>query len=197
MPQIELKRVRLQSWGGQIWTAKGFKGDDPAYAAHFIFPKDHVDAVLKIPTLVMIEQAMKQAASDKFGAKAESVLKTAKLNNKIPVHDGDAKAESDGYAGNMYVSSRCPGDRPAPRVVHRQLNADGSLIDVKQADGVIYDGCYVNAIVDIYGYETGSIGLTAGLRAVRYVGPGDAFGGGAPVTAGAFSSIPEEDDIAF
>lgn len=203
MPQIEIKRGRLQSWGGQIWTAKGFEGSDPAYAGHIIFPKDHIDPVLKIPTLVMIDNAITQAAKDKFGESKNKdgipayvqVLKAAKLNNKIPVHDGDAKADSDGYAGNMFVSARSPGDKPAPQVVHRILDANGGLIPVSQADGVIYDGCFVNMIVDIFGYDKGSNGIGARLRAVRYVAPGDAFGGGAPVAASAFSAIPEDADI--
>lgn len=195
MPQIELKRVRLQSWGGQIWNPKGFEGSDPAYAAHFIFAKDHVDSVLKIPTLTMIENAMKAAAVDTFGTKADAMLKAAKLNSKVPVHDGDTKPDSDGYAGNMFLSSRRKGTQSPPRIVHRKLNADGSLIDITQADGVIYDGCIVNAIIDIYGYTTGSNGIAAGLRGVRFVEDGDAFGSGAPVQASAFSTLSDEVDI--
>lgn len=193
MPQIELKNVRLQSFGGQIWNPKAFDGQDPAYTAHAIFPADHIDRVLKIKTVDMIEKAMEQAAIAKFGTKADAMFKAAKLAQKIPMHSGDMRPQSDGYPGNMFLSSRLDAEKPAPTVIDRQGNP------TKQADGIVYDGCMVDLIVDIFGYDRGSNGIGAALRGVRFCGPGDAFGFGAPVQASAFSQVEDDgsDDIAL
>lgn len=191
--RIELKGVRMQSWGGQIWNVKGFEGGDPSYSAHFIFAKDHKDRVTGKLTVDMIEAAMLDAAKEKFGAKAEATLKSARLSNKIPYHDGDGKPESDGYAGNLYLSARSPGNKPGPAVLHRLKNADGSPWNLTQDEGILYDGCLVDVIVDIYGYDKGSNGITAGLKGVRFYKQSDAFGNGAPITDSAFSELAADD----
>lgn len=191
--RIELKGVRLQSWGGQIWNAKSYKGNEPTYSAHFIFGKDHKDRISSELTSAIIERAMLEAATEKFGAKAATVLKSVKGIGKVPMHDGDDKEDKDGYPGNWYVSARTPGKNPAPKVLHRARQPDGSEWVLTQRDGIIFDGCFVDAIIDIYAYDTPTNGVTAGLKGIRYVGPGDAFGGGAPVTSDSFSELSADD----
>lgn len=190
--RVELRGLRMQSWGGQIWNAKGFDGGDPAYAMHGIFAKDLKDRVSGKLIVDMIEEAMKAAAQEFWPAKWEAMLKAVKASGKIPYHDGDTKPDSDGYAGNLYISARLPASKPAPTVIHR-LKKDGRQWDLKQADGILYDGCIVDLIVDIFAYDTGSNGITAWIKGVRFVQQGDAFGNGAPISGDAFSELAEDD----
>lgn len=192
--RIELKGVRLQQWGGQLWTAKGYKGGDPNYQLHAIFPKDHKDRFTGQKTIDIIEAAMVDAAKELFGSKWEATLKAAKLADRVPIHDGDSKPESDGYPGNYFVMAKSRGGKPAPTVLHRLKDPEtGGQWKVKQSDGIVYDGCYVDVIMDIYAYDEPQNGITAGLKGLRFVKDGDAFGNGAPINADAFSELPSDD----
>ncbi len=83
-------------------------------------------------------------ARDKRGAKADSVLKTLRSTLKICLHDGDEKAEYEGYSGNKFVFA---SNKARPRIV------DQDNMILVQADGCPYAGYYVNAVIDIWAQD--------------------------------------------
>ena len=137
--EMILKNVRITTFGQQtIYTAKSFPGgNDPTeyFSLNAIIPKDH-------PQIPQIEKMMLEAAIKKFGEKkAASVLKAAKLIGKVPFRDGDAKADYDGFEGNMFLSARTSVDKGRPTVFDNLRNPvvagdpnspyDGSYCDLE------------------------------------------------------------------
>jgi hypothetical protein len=84
----------------------------------------------------------------------------------------------------MYINAR---DKKPPRIIdkHPVKDANGNLVGkvITEADGIIYAGCYVDAIVDIYALDHKQFGkrICCGLKGVQFQADGDAFGGSAPV----------------
>jgi hypothetical protein len=122
--------------------------------------------------------------------KGAVVFKVLEAADKLCLHDGDAKAEYEGFKGNKFVSSR---GKVRPSVF------DGQRQELTEADGKPYSGCYVNASLEIWAQDN-SYGkrLNAQLRGVQFFRDGDAFaGGGQPADADEFDDIaaPEADDL--
>lgn len=128
-----------------------------------------------------IETAITQVAKDKWGAKSEAVLAAIRPNNmRFNVQDGDL-SDYDGYAGNVVVKS---SGTVKPIVIGRDRQP------VAEDSGVIYSGCYVNAVVTFFGYDNQGKGISASLGGVQFMKDGDKFGGGGS------TSIDEFDDLA-
>jgi hypothetical protein len=179
---IRLNNVRLAF--PKIWTAEPFPGGNdptPYFSANFILPKNH-------PQAKALEALMVKLANAKWLVKGPAVLKAAKAIGKVFYRDGDAKAEYDGFEGNMFVSAR---SKTRPNIF------DGMRNPIAEADGIIYAGCYVNATIECYAYTKGNNGLGAELKGIQYLGKGDAFGaGGKPADPDDFDEIgdPEEGE---
>jgi len=75
------------------------------------------------------------------------------------------------------------------------LNRDKT--PVAEADGVLYGGCYVNALLDVWAQDN-AFGkrINATLKGVQFVRDGDAFGGGAPASADDFPDESESEESA-
>jgi hypothetical protein len=179
--EIRLENVRLAF--AKLWTPEPFPGGQdptPYFSANFIMPKNH-------PQVPQLEKLMRDLAIAKWGPqKGPVALKAAKAVGKVFFRDGDAKAEYDGFEGNMFVSAR---SKTRPNIF------DGMRNTVTEADGVIYAGCYVNAIVSCYAYTKGNNGLGAGLKGVQFKAKGDAFsGGGTPADSDDFDEIGASED---
>jgi hypothetical protein len=74
------------------------------------------------------------------------------------------------------------------------LNKDKSPLT--EADGVVYSGCYVNGIIDLWA-QNNNYGkrINATLLGVQFAGDGEAFSsGGSSASADDFDDI---DDVAF
>ena len=178
--EIRLENVRLAF--PKLWTAEPFPGGTdptPYFSAMFILGKDH-------PQAKQLEAMMDRIAKEKWNARGPAVLKAAKAMGKVFYRDGDSKAEYDGFEGNMFVSAR---SKTRPTVL------DGLRQTTTEADGIVYGGCYVNAIISCFGYTKGNNGLGAGLKGVQFRAKGDAFsGGGIPADADDFDEIGTSDD---
>lgn len=182
--KVQLKNVRLSFPG--LFEATAFKpGDELKYKATFLVPKGsqqekEIEAAIKA-TLVEFP---------KCGAKrADAVLNQIRHNpNKFCFQDGDTK-EYDGYAGMMALTAKNSA---------RPLLIDRDKTPLTAADGKPYAGCYVNASVEIFAYDSSGIGISASLKGVQFVRDGDAFGGGAPASADEFDDlgVEEEADLA-
>ena len=120
-----------------------------------------------------IEEAILAAATEAFAGKAGSVLKATRGNvNKFCYLEGDTK-EYDGYAGMKYLAAHRQQKAGPPTV----KDTDGKT-SLGPADGKPYAGCYVNAIVDIYGQTGENVGIRANLLGIQFHSDGDAFSAG-------------------
>lgn len=143
------------------------------YGASLIIPPNH-------PQVPEIEAAIKKVATEKWGAKADAILKALKAQDKTALHDGDLKAQYGGFEGNLYLS--CRSDiKPSVRGVdpNQLLEPDS---------GVVYAGCYVNASIELWAQDSSQWGkrINAQLRGVQFAGPGDAFAAGTSADADEF-----------
>ena len=128
---------------------------------------------------------------------------------------GEKKAKYEGYAGMVTVTARRSKSIPAqdrgkahpdtsvfypdpPQLLGPQRGPDGKFPRVKKGDGLLYSGCYVDAIVRIYCYNGAKDGnphrVNASLEAVKFRAHGEAFGKGAPIDADSMFEDSEVDD---
>lgn len=190
-----LRDVRLAF--PQIWKATAPRGGgDLAFSASFILPPDHTQIIdptkpKKVKTAQYLEDVVfKAVAEAKWGPKAAGILKALKAADKLALHNGDTKAEYEGYEGNLFISSR---SKVRPTVFDQQRN------ELSEQDGKPYSGCYVNASVEFWAQDNPDYGkrINAQLRGVQFLRDGDAFaGGGRPAEADEFDEIqaPEEGE---
>lgn len=175
--KIRLNNVRLSFPG--LFKAEAFKpGDDPKFKATFLIEKGSANHDI-------VEKAIAELAKVRWGAKAEAALKGMRNNpNKFCYQDGDTKTY-DGYEGMMALSAKS---------TVRPLVIDRDRSQLVEADGKPYAGCYVNASVELFGYENSGNGISASLSGVQFVKDGDAFGGGSPAAVTDFDKLEEGAD---
>lgn len=172
--KVNLNNVRLTF--PQLFDAKQVNGQgDPKFSAAFLIPRDH-------PQLGAVKEAIKAAADAKWGAKALEVLKALQASDKLALHDGDAKSDYDGYAGNLFVNA---SNKIRPLVIGQQREP------LTAADGKPYSGCYVNAIVEFWSQDN-QFGkrVNASLLGVQFVKDGERLAGGGVASQDDFEPIP-------
>lgn len=183
--RLTLGNVRLAFAKG-LWEASKYKGQGEAkFKVKLIVPHDHKQKA-------QIDAIIQRIAKEEWGTNAGAVLKALGNNAmKFCWLDGDTQPEWDGFPGNMYlsVSSKV---RPTCKA------ADG-VTPVTESDGVIYGGCYVNALLEFrtQDHQDYGKGLFCTIRGVQFFRPGDAFtGGGKPADDSEFSdlSVDSNDD---
>lgn len=173
--RLKLTHVRLAF--PALFEAKTVNGEgEPAFSAVFLI--DPAD-----PQVKTINQAIEACAKEKFGAKADAVLKAMRAADKTCLHDGDTKADYAGFPGNLFISTRT---KSRPLVI----NVDRSPLTA--ADGKPYAGCYVHASVELWAQDN-SYGkrINAQLRGVQFFKDGDAFAGGGAASADEFDDVSE------
>ena len=156
-------------------NARGEPEGEPKFSATFIMDcEKHASLIAKI------EKTIERLALDYW---------KKKMGYKSCLHDGNDKADMDGYGdGLMFITS---SRKTRPVVVDRQVNP------VTEEDGIIYAGCYVNATVRLW-VQDNKWGkrVNAELRAVQFVKDGESFGAGQVNAEDEFKSLDEElDDI--
>lgn len=163
--KITLNNVR-GAFLDALFVAKTVNGEgEPAYSGTWLLTPDH-------PAIPELEAAFAKVAKDKWGAKADAVMKELNLKDRTALHDGDTKADYDGFPGNMFVTSR---SKTRPTVIDRDRSP------LTAADGKPYSGCYCNVIIELWAQDN-NFGkrINAQLKGVQFVKDGDAFGGGTP-----------------
>src|SRR3990167_2507339 len=172
--RMTIKDVRI-AYAQGIFEARAAKpGDKPKYGAAFIFGKDH-------PALKELSAAVIKAAKVRWVDKADDVLKQLKAADRLPVHSGDAKAASAGYAGNYYLNA---GNLIRPLVL------DSNKAPLTAADGKPYSGCYVNAIIEVWAQDNQhGKRVNASLLGVQFVRDGERLAGGSVATPGKFGPL--------
>lgn len=178
--KIKLSNVRLAF--PDLFVAKASKNDTGGegalkYSAAFLMPKDH-------PQMDEIDKAVKRVVKEKWGEKAQSVLNDLRINNKLLVKDGDGKSDYAGYPGNFFINSN---NDSRPTVLDRDRTP------LVAADGKLYSGCYVNAVIEIWAQDN-KYGkrVNATLMGVQFKADGEAFSGGGVATSDDFEDESED-----
>jgi len=159
-----------------LFKAQVFEQGEPAYSAIFILDKTD-------PQVAEIEKLIKAVASDKWGAKADPILKSIIASNKSCLRDGADKAQYAGFAGKVYISARST-DRPT--VIDRDR---ASLMpDANKC----HAGDVVNCSLDVWAMDN-KFGkrICASLRGVQFVKQGECFSGSAPAKADEFDDVSD------
>lgn len=135
----------------------------------------------------LLEAAIETVGKEKWGTKWPALKKQMAAGDNLLIHDGDAKASLSGYEGNLYFNAY---NKVRPTVVGRDR------APLTAADGIIYSGCYVNVIIDLWAQDN-QYGkkINAQLQGVQFSRDGDAFsGGGKAADAGDFEVIEDGAD---
>lgn len=151
MAKIKLSNVRLSF--PSLFQRASFDGQEGKFEATLLMPKGSENAK-KIESAV---QAMLTENKVKLPA------------DKICFKDGDF-VEYDGYAGMMSFKGTSN-----KRIT--VINRDKSPI--VEDDNIIYAGCYVNAIVDLW-YQDSKFGkrINGNIMGIQFSKDGEAFGAG-------------------
>ncbi|MGU3313590.1 DUF2815 family protein [Acinetobacter sp. M5A5_2a] len=176
--KIRLNNVRLAF--PALFEAKTVNGEgEPAFSASFILTGDH-------PQIAEINKAMEKMGAEKWGAKWPQVKKEIETKDRMALHDGDTKADYEGYAGNYFISAR---NKTRPTIFDR----DGKT-PLVQADGRPYAGCYVNAAIELW-CQDNNYGkrINASLRGVQFLKDGEAFAGGGVASEDDFDDLSAEE----
>lgn len=185
--EFKLPKVRLSF--PQLFEAVTVNGEGkPSYSGSFL-----ADRKTQKDLIDKLNATIEEVAKDKWKDKAPGILKSIRAADKVCLHDGDNKSEYDGYPGSMFINARSYSQ---PRVCDRD-----PTITLVQADGRIYSGCYVNAVIGIWAMDN-KYGkrICAELKGVQFYKDGEPFSGGRPADAAAFSDFEsfadDEDDLA-
>lgn len=149
MAIIKLSNVRICASRG-LWHL--CHDDNSRYGATLLLNRD--DAQIS-----RIEQAMKQAAKDKWGDKAPAIYKQLSASNKLALY-----ADGNGLAMK-------------PKTKSKPVCLDGKKNPTHEHTGIIYDGAYVNVILEIYAQDN-KFGkrVNAQLKGVMFSRKGERIG---------------------
>lgn len=163
-----------------LFEAKSFEGSDPAFSAALL-----IDPVKQKALIAQLQANMMKVAKEKWGDKADAIYKGIAAKDQLCLHDGDTKAEYDGFEGMMFVNTRSKV---------RPLTIDRDKSSLTEADGKPYGGCYVNASIEIWAMEN-QYGkrINAQIRGVQFEKDGDAFGAGGAADVDEFDEIEATD----
>ncbi len=175
MSKIRLENVRLTF--PNLFEAQKVNGQGAAkFSAAFLFAADH-------PSHAVLKQALTEVAKEKWGAKAAEVYKGLKASDRLCLHDGASKTQYAGYEGNLFVNS-----------VNelRPTTLDGNRNPVVAADGKLYSGCYVNAVIELWAQDN-KFGkrINASLLGVQFNADGERLAGGSVASEDDFEEIPD------
>jgi len=165
-------------------------------------------------TIQLVKDAMAKARINTWGQSPPAFgADQLCLRDGEPVDaaTNEAKALYDGYAGCLYVSANRPvkldewnqikaGTKKRPvKVIGPRKGADGRFAELNEGDPYApYSGCYVNAIIRIYGY-VGDNGkksrINASLEAIQFAKDGEAFASRGVDVDAAFDEVdvPQDD----
>jgi hypothetical protein len=173
--QVRLENIRF-SFTDALFDAKQVQGQgDAKFSCTALLPRDH-------PQLATISATIHAVAVAKWGAKADEVLKALKAGDRLAVHDGDAKSQYEGYAGNYFINA---SNKMRPLVIGPQREP------LVAADGKPYSGSHGNMIVQFWAMDN-QFGkrVNASLLGVQFIKDGERLAGGSVAAADDFEAIP-------
>jgi hypothetical protein len=157
------------------------KGEPGKFGALLIIPPTH-------PAVKLLNAAFDAVAREKWGQKADVILKGLRAQDRLALHDGSTKAQYDGFEGNLYISS---SSDVRPTVIDRDRSP------LSSEDGKPYAGSYVNASIEIWAQDNPAYGkrINAQLRGVQFLRDGDAFAAGRPADVDEFADLGDQGDV--
>ena len=170
MSKIKLQNVRLSF--PSLYRKAVFGGEESKFEGTFLLDKTtHADVIKKI------EAGIKAINADKHKGKTLAA-------DKVCLKDGDT-IDYDGYAGNMSIKASS---------TKRPLVLGADKAPLTEDDGKTYAGCYVNAMVELWGQKN-QYGerVNANLLAVQFAKDGTPFGDGVSASVDDFDEIVIED----
>lgn len=143
----------------------------------------------RLPIMDGLKKAKILAIAKKLGEEKAKELKIR--SSAYAVKDGDEE-NYDGYANNWYVSAN---NTKKPQVIGRDKR------ELKESDGIVYSGCYVNAVITLWYQPAGTKNgnpvphaVYASLEAVQFVRGGEAFGAAGVDVDEDFDDITDDED---
>jgi hypothetical protein len=132
---------------------------------------------------ILIRDAIEKEGKEHFGTKWDALKKSLTSSKKLVLQDGDDKAAERPEYADMYYANIKSAVRP--HVVGR----DGSPIS--KDDNIIYAGCRVDLIMDLYAYEHKEYGkfILTKLLGVQFRADDTRLTGGVVVTEDDFKPI--------
>ena len=164
----------------ELWTPSQVQGKGkPAFSATFLLPPEH-------PDIAKVKAAIAACAKAKWGDQAAEILPLLLAGDKVCLHNGDMKANLEGYKGNMFVSARTP---TRPLVIGQDRSP------LTESDGKPYSGCFVNAQIALWAQQnTHGKRVNAQLRGVQFFRDGEAFSGGGVAQPDEFEEVVADAD---
>ena len=178
--RILLKDVRLAF--PNLFEPTTVNGEGkPRYSATLLAPIDHAQ-------IEDIKKKIEAVAKEKWKDKAAGILTSLYKTDKVALHDGDTKAQYDGFAGNMFVAAAAQ-ENSAPTIVDQARNT------LSARSGKPYAGCYVNASLEFWAQDNAyGKRINCTLRGVQFLRDGDSFSAGRPADADEFEDASAGSD---
>lgn len=173
---VRLDDVRI-AFCSSLWVPEQVNGQGkPAHSASFLMPLTH-------PALADLKEAIRSVAIGKWGDEAGPILQQLVAGDRVCLRSGDRKANYQGFAGNMFVSSR---SYSRPLIIAQDKSA------LLASDGKPYSGCFVNAQISIWA-QANQYGkrINAQLGGVQFLRDGESFGGGHIADVSEFDTVGE------
>lgn len=170
--KLKLQRVRISFAQGLFVPQALEPGQTPKYGADFLLVpgcrvlRVHDD---KSTTPIAPTDALVAVANATWKGKGVEMLRQLESSKKC-LREGDRKGEKyPDYAGLLYFTAK-----------HKRQPAlyDRDKSPITSDNGRIYSGCYVTAIIELYGVvDPKKRGVFASLLGVQFVEDGEAFAG--------------------
>lgn len=184
--KIRLNRLRI-SFADDIFNAHAAEeGGEMKFNFEGIMPPNH-------PDLPVLEKAIDTAGTEFFKDKWKTLKPKLEAENRLVLRKQPRTNQIgevyDGYDGMYWVRG---SNKRRPLI----LNANKTPLT--EQDGVIYSGCYVNVVLEVFGHHHAKGGnrVLAEIKGVQFCGPGDAFGGGAPASPDEFDEVEPVEELA-
>lgn len=181
--ELKLKDVRL-SFAHIFRPQPGVMQDDgtlgpPKYNCSFLIDKNTPEGKVQAKA---VSDMIKAAGNAKWGEGKWNLKPEKKC-----LRDGDLETY-DGYAGMYFVAA---SNTRKPVVKDRKNQP------VSEQSGLVYSGCYVNAIIRVWVQDNdpkkGGKRINASLEGIQFVRKGDAFGA-APLSDDAFDELEGDEE---
>ena len=183
---VKLANVRLSF--PKLFKPEAYGNGVPKYSASFLIDPSTANGKNNEK---MLRRAIAEVCEAKWG---KGKVPKIKDDHKC---DGDGNEKDyDGYEDMVYVGA---GERRPPVLIDRNRSPLNETVCMTEHK--LYAGCYVNALIQIWAYDTKTEegmpvkGYGANLRVVQYAGPGEEFGGGKTVNVDDhFDDLGDDED---
>jgi hypothetical protein len=187
--QVVLENVRASYL--HIWKAQASVKDGKLkFSANFLIDPETADGKKNIKKC---NAAVNAVAKEEWGDKFEKIL-AAIATDRMNFRAGETFTNDEGdiYAGyEDQMVAKGANERKFPIV-------DRAKQPTTESDGVIYSGCYVDAVLRFYtvsGKDKGGNGVFASLEAIRFRRDGEAFGAAPVDVDDVFDDLPDDEEV--